>query len=455
VKKTNFKGEKMPISEALKATPRVKSIQRAALAMLVVAGVINYVDRATLAVANPLIRQDLGLSIADMGYLLSAFLWAYAFAQLPTGAMVDKLGPRLLLTFGLGAWSFAQFLGGLVQNFGQFFGARLLLGVGEAPQFPTCARVVRDWFNPRDRGLATGIFNCASSLGTAIAVPVLTFLMLSFGWRTMFMIMGVAGLGMAAIWYLAYRNPTEVALTGEETLYRTEGDPAGQRTKVSFREWRRLFGFRTTWGMILGYFGCIYLTWIYTAWLPGYLEIERHMSVKFTGFAAAVPFAWGVVGGVLGGYVSDILVRRGVSPVKSRRYPAALALLGTAACTIAAAFVTSNALAIAFISAALFLVYFTSTCAWALSSVAVPTNCTASIGAMQNFGGYLGGALAPTVTGLIVQQTGSFVPALVVGALIGAASAGSYLFIVDQPIAAADLDAVSQHGAAPLSARGA
>ncbi len=319
------------MSEALKATPRVKSIQRMALAMLVVAGVINYVDRATLAVANLLIRQDLGLSIADMGYLLSAFLWAYAFAQLPTGAMVDKLGPRLLLACGLSVWSFAQVLGGLVQSFGQFFGARVLLGIGEAPQFPTCARVVRDWFNPRDRGLATGIFNCASSLGTAIAVPLLTFLMLNFGWRTMFMIMGVAGLAMAAIWYFAYRNPTEVALTAEETVYRTQGDPPGQRTKVTLKEWRQLFRFRTTWGMILGYFGCIYLTRIYTAWLPGYLEIERHMSVKFTGFAAAVPFAWGVVGGLLGGYFADFLVRRGVSPVKSRKYPAAIALCGTAA----------------------------------------------------------------------------------------------------------------------------
>ena len=443
------------MSEALKATPRVRSIQRAALAMLVLAGVINYVDRATLAVANLLIRQDLGLSIADMGYLLSAFLWAYAFSQLPTGAMVDKLGPRLLLTCGLALWSLAQLLGGLVQSFGQFFGARILLGVGEAPQFPTGARVVRDWFNPRDRGLATGIFNCASSLGTAIAVPLLTFLMLSFGWRVMFMIMGVAGLAMAAIWYFAYRNPTDVALSAEENVYRTQGDPPGQRTQVTLREWKQLFRFRTTWGMILGYFGCIYLTWIYTAWLPGYLEIERHMSVKFTGFAAAVPFAWGVVGGLLGGYIVDFLLRRGVSPVKSRRIPAAIALCGTAACTVAAAFVTSNALAIAFISASLFLVYVTSTCAWALSSVAAPTNCTASIGAMQNFGGYLGGALAPTVTGLIVQQTGSFVPALVVGALIGVASAGSYLFIVDQPITAADIDAVSQEGAAPLPAGGA
>jgi sugar phosphate permease len=423
------------------ATPRLKIIQRVALALLVVAGVVNYIDRATLAVANPLIREELGLSIADIGYLLSAFLWAYAFAQLPTGAMVDRLGPRILLTMGLSLWSLAQLLGGLVQNFGQFFGARVLLGIGEAPQFPTGARVVRDWFNQRDRGLATGVFNCASSLGTAIAAPLLTYLMLSFGWRTMFVIMGVAGLIVAAAWCLLYRNPDEVALEPRENAYRTQGDPPGQRTKVTFREWKLLFRFRTTWGMVFGYFGCIYLTWIYTAWLPGYLEIERHMSVKYTGWAAAVPFACGVVGGVFGGYIADILVRRGVEPLKSRRYPASIALLGTAACTVAAAYVSSNALAIAFISISLFLVYVTSTCAWALSSVAVPTNCTASIGAVQNFGGYLGGALAPTVTGLIVQHTGSFVPALVVGALIGVVSAASYLFVVDQPVTAADLEA--------------
>jgi len=428
------------MSETFAASPRLRSIQRAGLAMLVVAGVINYIDRATLAVANPLIRQDLGLSIADMGYLLSAFLWSYAFSQLPTGAMVDKLGPRILLSIGLSLWSLAQVLGGLVQNFGQFFGARVLLGIGEAPQFPTGARVVRDWFNPRDRGLATGVFNCASTLGTAIAVPLLTFLMLELGWRAMFIIMGVAGLGMAAVWFYVYRNPPDIALTATENAYRTQGDPPGQRTKVTFREWKQLFRFRTTWGMITGYFGCIYLTWIYTAWLPGYLEIQRHMSVKYTGWAAAIPFAWGVVGGILGGYIADILVRRGVSPVNSRKYPAAIALLGTAGCTVAAAYVSSNALAIAFISASLFLVYVTSTCAWALSSVAAPTNCTASIGAMQNFGGYLGGALAPTITGLIVQETGSFVPALVVGALIGVASAASYMFVVDQPITALDLD---------------
>ena len=439
------------MSDVARATPRLKAIQRTALAMLVLGGVINYIDRATLAVANPLIREDMGLSIADMGYLLSAFLWAYAFSQLPTGAMVDKLGPRLLLAMGLSLWSLAQVLGGFVGSFGQFFGARVLLGIGEAPQFPTGARVARDWFNPRDRGLATGVFNCASSLGTAIAVPLLTFLMFSFGWRWMFIIMGIAGLLVAALWYSVYRNPGDVALTPEEDAYRTQGDPPGQRTQVTFRDWKLLFRFRTTWGMIGGYFGCIYLTWIYNAWLPGYLELERHMSVKYTGIAAAIPFVWGVVGGVSGGYLADILVRRGVSPMRSRKVPAAIALLGTSAFTLAAAYVESNTLAIVFISASLFLVYMTSTCAWALSSVAAPTNCTASIGAMQNFGGYLGGALAPTVTGLIVQNTGSFVLALVVGAVIGVFSAASFLFVVGEPITAASMDALEGVGPVTLA----
>src|ERR1700709_265563 len=122
-----IKGRDDRMDNIMRATPRLKSIQIAALAMLVVAGVINYIDRATLAVANPLIREELGLSIADMGYLLSAFLWAYAFAQLPTGAMVDKLGPRLLLTLGLSLWSLAQLVGGFVQSFGQFFTARMFL----------------------------------------------------------------------------------------------------------------------------------------------------------------------------------------------------------------------------------------------------------------------------------------------------------------------------------------
>jgi sugar phosphate permease len=437
------------MSGVLTATPRVRVIQRGALVILVVSAIINYADRAALAVANPLIRQDLGLSIADMGYLLSAFLWAYAFAQLPGGALVDRLGPRLLLALGLAFWSCAQFLGGLVQGFGQFFGARVMLGIGEAPQFPTSARVVRDWFNQRERGLPTGIANnAAPALGTAIAAPLLTYLMLAVGWRAMFMVMGAAGLVVAVVWYITYRDPAQFALDPGEKTYLTQGDPPSQGARITFREWRLLFRFRSTWGMILSNCGCVYLLWLYNAWLPGYLEIERHMSVRFTGWAAAIPPAFGMVGALVGGRVCDILLRRGVKPVSSRKYPAAISVLGAAACTLGAAFVASNTMAIVFIAATLFCNSFTGACAWSAASVVAPANCTASVGSMMNFGSYLAGALAPVVTGVIVQWTGSFVPALIVGAMVAVAGAASWVFILGEPISAMDMDAIS----APVSA---
>jgi MFS family permease len=123
---------------------------------------VNTIDRASLAVANPLVRADLGLSVAQMGMLLSAFLWAYAFSQLPAGALIDRFGPRALQVAGLTLWSGAQLACGLVSNTLRFAIARVFLGIGEAPQFPLGARIVRDWFPARERGLATGIFTSAS-----------------------------------------------------------------------------------------------------------------------------------------------------------------------------------------------------------------------------------------------------------------------------------------------------
>jgi sugar phosphate permease len=416
------------------ATPRIKAAQRTVLALLVTAGIINYVDRATLAIANPLIRHDLGLSIADMGLLLSAFLWSYAFCQLPAGALVDRLGPRLMLTVSLSLWSLAQLLGALVAGFGTFFGARVLLGAAESPTFPTCARITRDWFNVRSRGSATGIWNCSSTLGTAISAPLLTFLMLSFGWRWMFAIMGIAGLLMALTFYVLHRDPGQVPLTEAEKEHLGEGEVKSRPTPVTWRQWRRLLEFRTTWGMICGYFGTIYVTWIYTAWLPGYLEIERHISIAKTGWVAAVPFLFGVLGSVLGGRFADMLVRHGVSPMNSRKLPMAASLVLTALFTVLAAETASNVVSVVCISASLFLLYVSSTTAWAMAPVAAPANATASLGAMQNFGGYLGGALAPTVTGFIVQSSGRFAPAFLVGAAVALVAAIGYFLLVSAAI---------------------
>ncbi len=200
--------------EELRTTRHLRWKRTIALAMLVVTGVINYVDRSTLSIAEKPICEELGLSKGEFGVLLSAFSWSYAFAQLPTGALVDKIGPRILLAAGLALWSIAQACGGMVLSMRQFVATRIALGIGEAPQFPTGARVVSNWYHVRERGLPTGLFNSSSSLGPALAPPLLTSLMVAFGWRRMFFAMGAAGIVAAVAWYVFYRDPQRGAVRG-------------------------------------------------------------------------------------------------------------------------------------------------------------------------------------------------------------------------------------------------
>jgi MFS family permease len=424
--------------EKREPTPRIRRLQVVSLTLLLICGTINYLDRGSLSVANPLIRQDLGISLSQMGWLLSAFGWSYAIMQLPIGALVDRLGPRIMLGVGLTFWSLAQGIGGLCTNFTQFVWARIFLGIGEAPHYPTSARVVSNWFAPRDRGVPVGVFNAASPLGTALAPLLLTFLMLTFNWRWMFVTMGVLGLVAAAVWILAYRDPAASGLLTEHQAYLAESPsdkaPEIAVQKMTFAEWCSLFAHRTTWSMILGFFGSVYLNWVFITWLPGYLEIERHMTTISTGVAAGIPFACGFVGCLVAGWFSDQLIRCGMPPIRSRKLPIVIGMVGMSLFTVPAALVQSNVVALACISMVVFLGFGASACSWALATAVAPSNRVASLGAVQNFGGYLGGALAPILTGSLAQSTHSFVPALLTGAVIAFVSAMIYLFGVRDPI---------------------
>lgn len=416
-------------------SPRVRRAQVTALALLVGSGVFNYMDRATLAVANSAVRAELGVSLSHMGWLLSAFAWSYALAQLPVGGLVDRIGPRKLFGCGLFLWSLAQAAGGLVHSFGQLFATRIVLGIGEAPQFPSAARVVSDWFPPRKRGVPTGIFVSSSPLGSAIAPILLTTLMIWLSWRWMFVLMGLAGVILAIIWFALYRDPHALPLDHDERRYLAGGEAemAKPVTRPGFAEWRRLFAHRSTWGMILGYFGSVYLNWVFLTWLPGYLTTERHMDLMTSGIAASIPFFFGFIGCLIAGWFSDVLSRRGGSAVTSRKLPIVLTMLGMAAFTVPAALVESNVIALACISVVIFLANASSACSWALVSAVAPPDRVASLGSVQNFGGFLGGALAPVLTGYIAESF-SFVPALLTGAAIAFAGAMSYLFLVRAPL---------------------
>jgi sugar phosphate permease len=271
-------------------------------------------------------------------------------------------------------------------------------------------------------------------------------LITSLNWRWTFFVTGAAGLVVAVVWLAVYRDPLRSTMTDVERRYLdADAEPdAKPAPKVSFADWRALFSYGTTWGMLIGFFGSVYLNWVYLTWLPGYLRTARHMSLALTGVAASVPFFCGFIGALLAGWVSDRIAKRSASAVAGRRNAVVIAMLGMVAFTIPAALVESNTIALACISVVIFLANASSACAWSLATAAAPPSRIASLGAIQNFGGFLGGALAPILTGYIAQ-TWSFVPALLTGAGFALVGAMAYLLLVRKPIPEHEPAAATAH----------
>jgi MFS family permease len=420
---------------AFEKTPRLKRIQWIAMGFLLITGLINYADRSALSIANGDIRSELHLSPLQMGYLLSAFSFAYAFSQLPIGALLDRFGSRVVLGLGMFFWSLGQMLGGAVHSLTQFVIIRAVLGLGEAPQFPGGAKVVSEWFNRSERGTPTGVFVASSCIGPCLAPPLLTAIMLAFGWRWMFILTGVVGLIAAIGWYLIYRDRDEVELTQAETAYLDAGsDLAAGDARMTAAEWRDLFTHATTWGMILGFMGVIYMVWLFLTWLPAYLEHERGLTIARTGWVIAIPYIFGTFGMLASGVIADRLMHRGLSAVASRKWPVCGGLLGAAIFTVPAAYTPSVVMAIVYICGAMFFINMASGGAWTLVSVIVPKRKAASLGSIMNFGGYFAGSFAPIITGWIVQHTNSYVNALLASAVIAALAAVAYLLLVRGPL---------------------
>lgn len=416
-------------------TAKLRRAQQAALILLVLAGLINSLDRSTLAIANSSITAEMGLTASEMGWLLSAFSLPYAFAQLPMGVLLDRLGARIALGLGILLWSLAQLAGGFVRGLNQLFAARVVLGIGEAPQFPAAAKVVSEWFAVKERGRPTGIIVASTTIAPALAPPLLTGMMLLFGgWRGMFVAMGALGVAVGVAWYAVFRDRNSVPLTEDEIRYLQDGDIESNAAPMSAAEWRGLFTQRTVWAMILGFMGVIYMIWLYLTWLPAYLERERGLSLTSSGWIVAIPYLGGTLGMLSSGWVADALLARGLTPIASRKWPVCVGLVFAALFTVPAAYTPSLPLAILFISLALFFVNLACGGAWALVSVAAPRRLVASLGSVQNFGGYLGGSAAPILTGVIVDSTHSFVNALLISAAVSLAGALIYLFGVKDPV---------------------
>ena len=300
-------------------SPRMRRMQWIAIGLATAAIALNYIDRSTLAIGNLTIRQEFGLNATAIGALQSFWSLTYACFQIPVGFLLDRLGPRYLVGLALVAWSAAQAAGGLAGSYTQLMWARIALGATESPAFPGAVRVTSDWFHVKDRGKPTGVYNSGGSIGPAIAPPLLTGLMLAFGWRTMFITMGVAGLFGALVWFKLYRDPAKTALEPQDEAYLAENRAA--EAPVELRNWGRLFRFRSMWGLMLGAFCTGYAVWMYQTWLPAYLEMQQHISIAKTGFLAMIPLIFSVLGAWAGGWVTDRFARGGMEIVASRRLP--------------------------------------------------------------------------------------------------------------------------------------
>lgn len=424
----------MPPNGLLVRSARIKKIQTTAMLLLFFAAIINFLDRSSLSVANSTIREEMGLSGTEIGLLLSAFSLAYGIAQLPCGLLLDRKGPRIMLGVGMFVWSVFQTLSGMIHNFTQFIWVRIGLGIGEAPMNPCGVKVINDWFNIKHRGMPMGIFNSASTIGLAISPPILTAMMLAFGWRGMFIAIGVLGIALSLGWYMLYRNRQDIDLSAQEQAYLNAGSVSARREPMNFREWRSLFRNRTMWGMMIGFSGINYTAWLYLAWLPGYLQTTYHLDLKSTGLMSAIPFLFGAAGMLSNGFVTDFLVRRGMAPLKSRKICIVAGMLLSASFTAIVPQATTTYSAVVLIGMALFCIHFAGTSCWGLIHVAVTSRMTASVGSIQNFASFIFASFAPVITGFILDTTHSFKLALILCACFTVIGALSYLFVVKHPI---------------------
>ena len=357
--------------------------------LLCAATTINYVDRQTLSILSPLLRKELQLSERDYANIVTAFLIPYTVMYALGGRFLDKVGVRLGLALSLAWWSGATVLSAFARGAFTLGAARFLLGIGEPCVFPAGVKVCGEWFPPRLRATATGIFSSGVAIGAVIAPPLIAWITLRFGWQAAFLIPGVLGLLWLPLWWFVYRPFPKEA----ETV--AEPGPT----------WRELLKQRKIWGLILPRFFSDPVWYFYVFWLPDYLQRERHMTLAEFGMYGWIPFLFADLGNVGGGMISDWLVRRGMRPAKAR-----LTVLFGVGCLAPfgalAGIVPTAAWAIAVTCFVAFLVQTWATNTASLCADLTPNTATATVFGMMGMAGSLAGAGFAQILGFVIQNFG-------------------------------------------------
>ncbi|MCK8783965.1 MFS transporter [Roseomonas sp. NAR14] len=297
------------------------------VALLFVITTVNYMDRNLLGVLKPTIQGELHFSESEYGNIVFAFSMAYAAGYASMGAFTDRVGIRYGLAIAAIIWSAASTAHGFVTSVGGFMLARVLLGLGEGGNFPTCIKSVATWFPRRDRALATGVFNSGSNIGGLLAPLIAAFVTVHFGWQMAFYVTGIVGLLWVVAWLVLYRAPEEHPKVSRSELAYIQSDPV---PTVQHVPWSRLLRYSGTWVYIVGGVLTNPVWWFYNNWVPSFLFSKFHVNLMALGMPLVVIYLMTDIGSVGGGWLSGRFMRAGMDVFHARK----LALLCCAACTV-------------------------------------------------------------------------------------------------------------------------
>jgi sugar phosphate permease len=415
---------------------RKSSVRWVVLLLLCLMYLITYLDRVSMANTASMVMKEFGFSKVTMGIIFSAFIWSYALFQVPGGWLGDRFGPRKVLSTIMAYRTVIAIVTTFSVGFKSFWGIRFALGIGEAGAFPTATRAMQMWYPRDERGFVQGISHAASRFGAAIGPPIAVAIMIHYGWRSVFYVIGVLSLLWSVLYMVVYRNmPEEHTKVSSAELTRIRGlNDKGEIKQANVAKrpkvpWSVLLKHGNMWAVMCAYATYIYSLWFFLSWLPSYLIEYRKFTMIKTGFYASLPLAAGVVGDAFGGWLTDKLLIKTNNLKFSRRSVAITAMLGCGTCTLFAALSASPFTALCFLTAAMFFLEMTIGPAWAVP-MDIGGEFSGTVSGMMNMGGQFVGALSPTVFGYLVSR-GSWVAPFGVSAGLLFVGAAIWAFWID------------------------
>jgi ACS family D-galactonate transporter-like MFS transporter len=392
---------------------------------------VNYFDRVNLSVSHRDLTQEFGISEFTFGLLLGAYNWTYAACQLPIGVVLDRLGVRLVGRISTLIWSVASFGAAVSPTLNWLFGARFLLGVGEAPTFPANAKAIGAWFPEHERSFATSLFDSAAKFGSAIGVPAIGILLLHIGWRMSFAATGVLSLLYFVLFYFVYREPHEdrKVSSAELALISSSGS-SGEGNAVRSFTLRQLLSQRKMLGFAIGFGSYNYSFYLLVAWLPSYLSESLHIDLMHSFLYTGVPWIIATATDLLiGGLLVDFLVRRGWNASRVRM---TVLVVGTTCGLgiVGAGWSHTPVRALAWITVSIAGLSAASAVGWSIPSLIAPRGSVGRVGGILNFSNQLSGIAAPALTGYLIYKLHSYTAAFVVAGAYLAIGICAYLFLL-------------------------